>query len=175
MQEWNALRRQAPIALWEASVQEKGVPRWMGSQDDLKLLLMKAVNRKNVKTGCYTLHPHGGLSFLGRRYTSPGLLDRLRGKEFDIYFDRRDISVIYLFVDGILVGEAYCTEFLHRRVSIWEANAERHADTLQAKAATARSLSNRQCIQQEATAGRRIHSLETRRLEKQRQMDLQRP
>lgn len=29
-------------------------------------------------------------------------------------------------------------------------------------------------IQQEASAGRRIHSLETKRLEKQRQMDLQR-
>jgi Mu transposase, C-terminal len=174
MQEWNSLRRQTPIALWETSVQEKGVPRWMGSQDDLKLLLMKAVNRKNVKTGRYTLHPHGGLSFLGRRYTSPGLLDRLRGKEFDIYFDRRDISVIYLFVDGILVGEAYCTEFLHRRVSIWEANAERRASTTPKKVASAESLENRQRIQQEAAAGRRVHSLETKRLEKQRQLDLQR-
>ena len=174
MQEWDKLRRQTRIALWEDSVREKGVPRWMGSQDDLKLLLMKAVNRKNPATGRYAIR-HGELSFLGRRYTSPGLLDRLRGREIDIYFDRRDISVIYLFLQGELVGEAYCTEFLHRRVSIWEAQAERHADTLQAKAATARSLSNRQCIQQEATAGRRIHSLETRRLEKQRQMDLQRP
>jgi transposase len=174
MQEWNSLRRQTPIALWEASVREKGVPRWMGSQDDLKLLLMKAVNRKNVETGRYTLHSHGGLSFLGHRYTSPGLLDRLRGKEFDIYYDRRDISVIYLFVDGILVGEAYCTEFLHRRVSIWEANAERRASAALKKAASAESLANRQHIQQEAAAGRRVHSLETKRLEKQRQLDLQR-
>jgi transposase len=174
MQEWDRLRRQTRLALWEESVREKGVPRWMGSHDDLKLLLMKAMNRKNPATGRYAIR-HGALSFLGRRYTSPGLLDRLRGREIDIYYDRRDISVIYLFLEGELVGEAYCTEFLHRRVSIWEAQAERHADTLQAKAAEAVSLTNRQRIQQEAAAGRRIHSLETTRLEKQRQMDLQRP
>jgi hypothetical protein len=146
----------------------------MGSQDDLKLLLMKAVNRKNLSTGRYTLHPHGGLSFLGRRYTSPGLLDRLRGKEFDIYYDRRDISVIYLFVDGVLVGEALCTEFMGRRVSVWEADAERRADAALKRGATAESLENRQRIQEEATSGKRIHSLETKRLEKQRQLDLQR-
>ena len=174
MQEWNTLRRQTPIALWEASVREKGIPRFMGSQDDLKLLLMKAVNRKNLSTGRYTLHPHGGLSFLGRRYTSPGLLDRLRGKEFDIYYDRRDISVIYLFVDGLLVGEALCTEFMGRRVSVWEADAERRADAVLKKGATAESLENRQRIQEEAASGKRIHSLETKRLEKKRQLDLQR-
>jgi hypothetical protein len=114
MQEWDKLRRQTHIALWEDSVREKGVPRWMGSPDDLKLLLMKAVNRKNAASGRYAI-THGTLSFLGRRYVSPGLLDRLRGKEIDIYFDRRDISVIYLFLEGVLVGEAYCTEFLERR------------------------------------------------------------
>src|SRR5439155_6691003 len=78
MQEWNNLRRQTPSALWEASVQENGVSRWMGSQDDLKLLLMKAMNRKNPATGRYAI-TSGKLSFLGRSYVSPGLLDRLRG------------------------------------------------------------------------------------------------
>src|SRR6266516_2670838 len=163
MQEWDKLRRQTRIALWEDSVREKGVPRWMGSQDDLKLLLMKAVNRKNPATGRFALHPHRGLSFLGRRYVSPGLLDRLRGKQIDIYYDRRDISVIYLFLEGELVGEAYCTELMGRRVSIWEANASRKADAEQAKAAQAESLDNRQRIQQEATKGRRVLSLETKR------------
>lgn len=173
MVEWDKLRRQKRLLLWQENVHEKGVPRWMGAPDDLKLLLMKARNRKNKDTGRYAIR-HGELSFQGRRYTSPGLLDRLRGREIDIYFDRRDISVIYLFLEGELVGEAYCTEFLHRRVSIWEARAERHADAVQANVATAESLENRQRIQQEASAGRRIHSLETKRLEKQRQMDLQR-
>jgi len=109
MQEWNTLRRQTPIALWETSVREKGVPRWMGSQDDLKLLLMKAVNRKNPETGRYAI-TQNALSFLGRRYVSLGLLQRLRGKEIDIYYDRRDISVIYLVLEGELVGEAHPNE-----------------------------------------------------------------
>jgi transposase len=174
MQEWDRLRRQTRIALWEDSVRTMGVPRWMGSQDDLKLLLMKAVNRKNPATGRYAISPQRGLSFLGRRYVSPGLLDRLRGKEIDIYYDRRDISVIYLFLEGELVGEALCTEFLGRRVSIWEAQAERQADAQQARAASAQSLESRQRIQHAATQGRRMLSLETKRLERQRQLDQQR-
>lgn len=188
MQEWDKLRRGRRITLWEESVREKGIPRWLGSQDDLKLLLMKAVNRKNPATGRYAI-TRGTLSFLGRRYVSPGLLDRLRGKEIDIYYDRRDITVIYLFLEGVLVGEAYCTEFMGRRVSIWEANSERRADAQAAKEASAESLRNRQRIQQEASQavqGRRVLSLETKRLqrkqeqqrerqlERQRQLDEQR-
>lgn len=173
MQEWNDLRRQTPIALWEASVREKGVPRWMGSQDDLKLLLMKAVNRRNRANGRYAITSQG-LSFLGRRYISPGLLNRLRGKEIDIYYDRRDIAVIYLFLEGELVGEAYCTEFMGQRVSIWEAQAMRRADQEQAKEATAKSLESRQRIQASASSGGRMLSLERKRLEQQRQLDLQR-
>lgn len=173
MQEWNDLRRQTPLVLWQESVREKGVPRWLGSPDDLKLLLMKAQNRKNPETGRYAI-TENRLSFLGRHYVGPGILDRLRGKEIDIYFDRRDISVIYLFLEGELLGEAYCTEFLNRRVSLWEAQAERRADTARKSAATAESLENRQNIQQQARGGRRIHSLETKRLEKQRQLDRQR-
>jgi hypothetical protein len=99
MREWDQLRRQKRITLWEESVQEKGVPRWMGAQDDLKLLLMKAQNRKNPATGQYAI-TNSKLSFLGRSYVSPGLLSRLRGREITIYYDRRDISVIYLFLGG---------------------------------------------------------------------------
>jgi len=174
MQEWDKLRRQTRIALWEAAVREFGVPRWLGSQDDLKLLLMKAVNRKNPATGRYALHPHRGLSFLGRRYVSPGLLDRLRGKEIDIYYDRRDLAVIYLFLDGELVGEAYCTEFLGRRVSLWEANAMRKADAAQAQTAAAQSRAARQHIQEAALAGPRQLLKETKRLEQQRLLEQQR-
>jgi hypothetical protein len=173
MQEWNTLRRQTPIALWEASVREKGVPRWMGSQDDLKLLLMKAVNRKNPETGRYAI-TQNALSFLGRRYVSPGLLQRLRGKEIDIYYDRRDISVIYLVLEGELVGEALCTEFMGRRVSVWEANTQRRADAAQKKEASRVSLESRQRIQEQATAGRRALSQERKRLEQQRLFDQQR-
>lgn len=174
MQEWDKLRRQTRIALWNQNVQQYGVARWMGSQDDLKLLLMKAVNRKNPATGRYALHPHRGLSFLGRRYVSPGLLDRLRGKEIDIYYDRRDISVIYLVLDGQLVGEAYCIEFMGKRMSVWEAAASRKADGALAKEASAESLANRQRTLEEATSGRRNLKREAKRLEQQRQLDLQR-
>ena len=33
-------------------------------------------------------------------------------EEIEIDYDRRDISAIYLFLEGELVGEAYCTELL---------------------------------------------------------------
>jgi len=173
MQEWDKLRRQTRMALWEDAVREKGVPRWMRSQDELKLLLMKAVNRKNPATGRYAV-TRGSLSFLARRYVSPGLLDRLRGREIDIYYDRRDISVIYLFLEGSLVGEAYCAELMGRRMSIWEAKQEKRVDAEAARSATDSSLASRQRIQQEATASRKKRSSETKRLEQQRQMDRQR-
>jgi hypothetical protein len=174
LQEWDTLRGGKRISLWEVNVREKGVPRYLGSQDDLKLLLMKAVNRKNPVTGRYAISPHHGLSFLGHRYVSPGLLDRLRGKEIDIYYDRRDISVIYLFLEGELVGEAYATSFMGRRVSIWEAQSERRASAPEAKEASAQSRENRQRIQREARKGSRAQALEAKRLEQQRHLDQQR-
>ncbi len=174
MQDWNKLRRQTPIALWEACVREKGVDRWLGSQDDLKLLLMKAVNRKNRDTGRYAIHPHQGLSFLGRHYVNPEILNRLSGREVDIYYDRRDIAVIYLFLEGELIGEAYCKEFMGRRVSLWEANANRKADAALAKAAEAESLEGRRRIQKETRASKHAHAQEARRLEQQRRLDQQR-
>ncbi len=175
LQEWDSLRRGKRVTLWQTSVEARGVSRYLGSPDDLKLLLMKAVNRRNPVTGRYAISPHHGLSFLGCRYVSPGLLDRLRGKEIDIYFDRRDISVIYLFLEGELVGEAYCTEFMGRRVSIWEAQAERRACAAQAKEANDESRENRQRIQREARMGSRAQAREAKRLEHQRLLNQQRP
>jgi transposase len=174
MQEWDRERRGRRSSLWEESVSAMGVSRYLGSLDDLKLLLMKAVNRKNTATGRYAISPNRGLSFLGYRYVSPGLLDRLRGREIDIYYDRRDISVIYLFEEGELRGEAYCTELLGQRLSIWEAQARRKSDAEQAKEASTVSLSTRQRIQREAGSGKKALALETRRLEKQRLLDQQR-
>jgi len=172
-QEWDHLRRGRRMTLWEESVQHKGVPRYLGSADDLKLLLMKAKNRKNLATGRYAI-TQGRLSFLGRTYVSPGLLDRLRGKEIDIYFDRRDISVIYLFLEGELVGEAYCTDLFGQRMSIWEADALRKSDATQEKEAALVSRETRQRIQQEAESGKRAHAQTTKRLEQKRLMEHQR-
>jgi hypothetical protein len=93
---------------------------------------MKAVNRKTPGHG-YRVHDGSRLSFQGRWYTCPGLLNRLQGKEFELYYDRRDVSVLYLFVEGGYVGEAYCPAFMGRRVSEWEATAERSADAEKAR------------------------------------------
>jgi hypothetical protein len=172
MREWDNLRKQKHFILWEEAARQYGVPKWLESQDDLKLLLMKAVNRKNSATGRYAIHDDR-ISFLRRWYVSPGLLNRLRGKEIDIYYDRRDVSVIYIFLEGLYVGPAFCLEFMGRRVSLWEANAERQASTPLVKAAEAESLTTRQEIQKRATSGKRIQYLETVRLEKKRQLDLQ--
>ena len=173
MQNWNELRRQKPAVLWEHAVKEKGVPQWLGSKDDLKLLLMKSVNRQNKTTGRYKLKPYQGLSFLGRRYVNQPLLNMLVGKEITIYYDRRDIRVIYLFLEGKLVGEAYCPQFMGQRVSIWEANALRKADAPLKKEAESEALAGRQRTQRQARRGGRAHRRKVVQLEKQRQMDRQ--
>ena len=85
----------------KSAVQEKGVPRYLGSPDDLKFLLMKAVNRKNPVTGRYAISPYRGLSFLGVSLCESWVcwID-YAAEKIDIYYDRRDISVIYLFSKG---------------------------------------------------------------------------
>jgi hypothetical protein len=50
-QAWDTLQRQRRTVLWEQAVAQSGVPRYLGSPDDLKLLLMKAVNRKTPGHG----------------------------------------------------------------------------------------------------------------------------
>src|SRR2546421_9744607 len=54
-QAWDPLRRQRRAVLWEQSVATSGVPQYLGSPDDLKLLLMKATNRKTLHHG-YRVH-----------------------------------------------------------------------------------------------------------------------
>ena len=144
-----------------------------GLSDDLKLLLMRAVNRKTPHHG-YQVSDDNRLSFQGRWYVCPGLLSRLAGRAFDVYFDRRDISVLYLFVDGVYVGEAYCPQFLGDRVSEWEANAMRKHDEMMAKQAREQGREVRARIQSEAGRARKRKSAEIRQDEHSRQWDRQR-
>src|SRR5207244_13473780 len=123
-QAFDDLRRQRPSVLWELAVAQSGVPQYLGSPDDLKLLLMKAQNRKTPHHG-YRVQNSNRLSFQGRWYVCPGLLSRLRGREFDLYYDRRDVGVLSIFVSSEYVGEAYCPELMGGRVSEWEARAMR--------------------------------------------------
>ncbi len=173
-QDWDTLRGQRRCVLWEQAVAHSGVPQYLGSPDDLKLLLMKAVNRKTPHHG-YRTSSGNRLSFHGRWYVCPGLLSRLQGREFEVYYDRRDISVLYLFVEGSYAGEAYCPQFMGGRVSEWEARAMRQYDEQQAKIAHAQGLPVRARIQDEAGAARRRRSTEIRASEQARQWDRQRP
>jgi hypothetical protein len=132
-QAWDDLRRQRRSVLWEQAVAQSGVPPYLGSPDDLKLLLMKAINRKTPYHG-YRTSSGNRLSFQGRWYVCPGLLSRLQGREFDVYYDRRDVGVLYLFVEGKYVGEAYCPQLMGGRVRV-EARAMRKQDEMQANIA----------------------------------------
>ena len=172
-QSWDGLRRQIRAVLWEEAVRQTGVPQYLGAPDDLKLLLMKAANRK-ARSHSYRVHDGSRLSFQGRWYVCPGLLNRLQGKEFELYYDRRDISVIYLFVAGSYVGEAYCPALMGRRVSEWEATAQRKNDSQKAKAAASATQEVRTRIQEEIETAKKQRSRVTREREQARQLDRQR-
>ena len=65
-------------------------------------------------------------------------------------YDRRDVGVLYIFVEGEYVGEAYCPQLMGGRVSEWEARAMRKHDEEQAKIAREQGLPVRARIQDEA-------------------------
>jgi transposase len=97
-QAWDELRRQRRCVLWEHAVAQSGVPQYLGSPDDLKLLLMKAINRKTPHHG-YHVSDDNRLSFQGRWYVCPGLLSRLKGREFEVYFGLFLIFGEYCLID----------------------------------------------------------------------------
>lgn len=172
-QSFDGLRRQIRSILWEEAVQKTGVPQYLGAPDDLKLLLMKAQNRK-AKSHAYRVHDRSRLSFHGHWYVCPGLLNRLAGRDFEIYYDRRDVSVIYLFVDGSYVGEAYCPAFMGLRVSEWEAAVMRRSDAAKAKITASTTADVRVQIQEEIEATKKQRRRAVREREKARQLDRQR-
>ena len=85
-----------------------------------------------------------------------------------------DVSVLYLFVEGSYVGEAYCPAFMGRRVSEWEATAERSADAEKARSAASGSQDVRAQIQEEIEATKKQRRRATREREYGRQLDRQR-
>ncbi len=172
-QSWDGLRRQIRSDLWEDAVRQTGVPQYLGAPDDLKLLLMKAQNRK-AGSHAYRVHDRSRLSFQGHWYVCPGLLSRLSNRELEIYYDRRDISVIYLFVEGSYVGEAYCQAFMGQRVSEWEAAAMRKHDRERAKAAASATQQVRAGLQEEMEATKSQRRRTTRMREQARQFERQR-
>jgi hypothetical protein len=91
-----------------------------------------------------------------------------------VYFDRRDVGVIYLFVDGVYVGDAYCPGLMGGRVSEWEARAMRKHDEAQAKIAREQGREVRAHIQDEAGSHRKRRATRIRQAEQSRQWDRQR-
>ncbi len=172
-QAWDPLRRQRRTVLWEQAVAQSGVPHYLGAPDDLKLLLMKAINRKTPHHG-YRVSDGNRLAFQGRWYVCPGLLSRLAGREFEGYFDRRDVGVLSLFVDGVYVGEAYCPSLMGGRVSAWEARAMRKHDKIEAKASREQGHQTRARMQDEAGSHRKRRRTRIRQVEQSRQWDRQR-
>src|SRR2546425_8247518 len=173
-QAWDPLRRQRRTVLWDQAVAQSGVPQYLGPPDDLKLLLMKAVNRKTPHHG-YRVADSNRLSFQGRWYVCPGLLSRLKGREFEVYYDRRDVSVLNIFVEGVYAGEAYCPQLMGGCVSEWEARAMRKHDEAEAKIASEQGREVRAHIQDEAKkAGRKLRAAEVRANEQSRQWDRER-
>ena len=172
-QSWDGLRRQIRSVFWEEAVRQTGVAQYLGAPDDLKLLLMKAQNRK-AGSHAYRVHDGSRLSFQGHWYVCPGLLSRLSKREFEIYYDRRDISVIYLFVEGSYVGEAYCQAFMGQRVSEWEAAAMRKHDREKAKTAATAGAEVRARMQEEIEETKKQRKRASRVREQERQFDRQR-
>src|SRR5579872_5165069 len=125
---------------------------------------MKAINRKAPHHG-YRASSGNRLSFQGRWYVCPGLLSRLQGREFEVYYDRRDVGVLYLFVEGVYVGEAYCPQLVGGRVSEWEARAMRRHDELEARRAGAEAREARARTQDEAGQARKRRRAQIRHVE----------
>jgi hypothetical protein len=155
MQDWDSLRGGPRYLLWERDVERFGVPQWLGSADELKLLLMRAHNPKHPK-GLYLVQG-GGLSFKGNWYVGEeGLTRRLRDQHVRIFWDRRDIGTIYLVgEDGVLLGAAHCPAYFSRRVSVWEQEAERKAAKADEAAARAIASGNLTTIVADAQTKKR--------------------
>ena len=174
MQDWNDLRRQKRFQLWNDAVEEYGVVPYLGKQDDLKLLLMKAQSRKNATTGRYAVHDYKGISFRGRWYTNPNVIPYLHGDKVTIYYSRWDIVVIYLYRDNQYMGPVMCTTLLrYGRVSLWEADAMAKHDRLQKREANAETQQTRTAIIGRASAGKRAQRREALELERKRVASLQ--
>jgi hypothetical protein len=91
-----------------------------------------------------------------------------------VYYDRRDVGVLYLFVAGDYIGEAYCPQLMGGRVSEWEARAMRKHDESEAKAAHAQGQQVRARMQEAAGSHRQRRRTRIRQVEQSRQGDRQR-
>lgn len=173
MRERDDVRGGRRYRLWQDAVTTYGVNRYLGSTDDLLLLLMKSQNRKNKQKGRYAVHHNKGVNFRGRWYVAPKILDPLAGKQIEIRYDRRDISVLYIFHNGVYQGAVPCPELEGRRYSIWEHEADATVNNVDKRAGARESLVARRHVLRQSRRGKTALRREAEKIERARQLDLQ--
>ncbi|WP_313560503.1 Mu transposase C-terminal domain-containing protein, partial [Ruminiclostridium cellobioparum] len=112
--DWDNTRKNSRQVLWENSVKENlANPVWIWDQDELKLFLMKEDRERKVD--------RHGISFRGRFYQNKTMISGIIGKKVNIRYDKRDISVLYVYLlDGSYYCEVYCNALIGQRLSVWE-------------------------------------------------------
>ncbi len=172
LQDWDELRGQTRVNLWAYSVKEFGVPRWLGSPDALKFLLMKAENHKKHAGGAYKIHPNKGVNLFGRWYVSPGLFDRIQGLMVNLLFNDQDMRTVHVVYEGKIIGEAYCPTIIGR-VSKAALNAQKRFNAENKKAARENSREARTDVQEQARQRPKDRERDAVERERQRQRDRQ--
>lgn len=175
LQDWDDTRGRQRIMSWRQAVEQHGAPQFTGSRDELKLLMLKAANRKNPR-GKYRIH-HGGLSFLSEWYRSSAedVARLIRDREVDLYYDPRDIVTIYVGVDGMIVGSLTAPRLRanYVRISEWELGEIRKRERPLRAAVRAGSRRNMRGLYREAATGKRERQRAARALERARAHDIQ--
>ena len=101
MREWDGRRGGRRYQLWRDAVEQYGIQQFSGSPDDLILLLMKRVNRKDGSARLHVVHANNAISYKNRPYVCPGVFEALVGKEVTLYVNEEDERVVYPFA-GVL-------------------------------------------------------------------------
>lgn len=174
LQGFDQLRQTRRVTGWLEAVERFGAPQFTGSPDELKLLLMKAANRRR-KDGRYEVK-HGGINFQGLWYRAgtDDLTRRLRGRFVELYYDRRDIVSLYVAIDGAIVGTVHAGALLRfGRISEWEWKALKKSlgpERMESEAAADRAL---MAIYEEASKPRRERQASAKRAVRARVHDAQ--
>lgn len=166
--EWDNLRGQTRYNLWISNEIDNGVgiPTWLGSSNELKLLLMKEEVSRKVD--------RHGISFKGRYYQNKTMIGTLINKNVFIRYDKRDISVIYVFLeDGKYYCEAYCQELLGKRISVWEDQIIKKGINIQKDMYNARAKENAKNIVSKAKQKPLLKEKQAKLIEQSRIYDRQ--
>jgi len=143
MREWDERRGGRRYQLWRDAVEQHGVQQFSGSRDDLILLLMKRLNRKDGSARRYVVHANNAISYKNRPYVCPGVFEALVGKEVTLYVNDEDERVVYPFHEAAYLGTPAVCRDLTGRTPGWTLQLERADHDREARLAAAESRANR--------------------------------